>query len=63
MNKMFTGNDGVSYYKTGKRYFKNTGWREVEITQEDYEKNVERILGEIRTSKPKKSIKEIYGGE
>ena len=43
---MFTGNDGVSYYKRGKKYFSNSGWLEREITKEEYEAAIKRILAE-----------------
>jgi hypothetical protein len=41
--KMFTLNSGVSYYKSkgGLRYFKNTGWREIEITSDEFNEALE----------------------
>lgn len=37
---MFTNKQGISFYKQGNRYYKNTGWREVEISKEEYEKEI-----------------------
>lgn len=45
---MFTGNDGVSYYKIGKKYFSNSGWLEREITKEEYEAAIKRIMNELK---------------
>lgn len=33
---MYTNNNGVSYYKRGKKYYCNSGWLEKEITKEEY---------------------------
>jgi len=33
---MYTNKQGISFYKKGNRYYKNTGWREVEISKEEY---------------------------
>ena len=38
---MYTNKQGISFYKKGNRYYKNTGWREVEISKEEYEKGIE----------------------
>lgn len=46
-NMMYTGNDGVSYYKIGKHYFKNSGVLEREITEDEYNTNISRIKKEI----------------
>lgn len=43
---MYTGKDGVSYYKRGAKYYSSTGWLEHEITKDVYESNVKRILSE-----------------
>jgi hypothetical protein len=40
--KMWTNSKGVSYYKRGKKYFKNTGWLEREISENEYKKELER---------------------
>lgn len=45
---MFTGNDGVSYYKRCKKYFSNSGWLEYEITKEEYEEAIKRIMNELK---------------
>ena len=38
-NKMWTNKKGVSYYKKGKRFFKNTGWLLVEISEKEFNEN------------------------
>lgn len=40
--KMYTNEKGISYYRIGKHYYKNTGWKETEITKEEYEKNFKK---------------------
>ena len=37
--KMWTNKKGISYYKVGNRYFKNTGWLEQEITKTEFQEN------------------------
>jgi len=49
-NKMYTGQNGVSYYKVGNRYYSNSGWLEREITKLEYEENVNRINDEIAST-------------
>ena len=39
MTKMWTNSKGISYYKISNKYFRNTGWREMCISKEEYEKN------------------------
>lgn len=39
MNKMWTNLKGISYYKRKNKYYKNTGWREIEITEEEFKQN------------------------
>lgn len=39
---MYINKQGISFYKKGNRYYKNTGWREVEISKEEFEKGIER---------------------
>ncbi|MDY0292684.1 MAG: hypothetical protein RBR02_10165 [Desulfuromonadaceae bacterium] len=41
---MYTGNNGVSYYKRGRKYYSNSGWSEREISKKEYDENVNRIL-------------------
>jgi len=44
---MYTNNAGISYYKRGKHYFKNSGWLEREINKEEYEQAICIILKEM----------------
>ena len=37
--KMWTTRKGISYYKRNKKYYKNTGWLEIEISKEEFEEN------------------------
>lgn len=34
--KMWTNKAGVSFYKRSNRYYKSTGWKETEITKEEF---------------------------
>ena len=59
---MYTNSKGISYYKRGKSYYRNTGWLEVEITKEEYDKEIESM----KKSMEKKQIEtdeEAVGGE
>ena len=40
--KMYTNQKGESFYKVKNRYYKNTGWKETEISKEEYEKNFKK---------------------
>lgn len=37
MKQMLTNDKGISFYKVGKYYYKNSGWLEREISKEEYE--------------------------
>ena len=50
-NQMITNNKGISYYQRGKKYYKNTGWLEQEITKEEFNTEVEKAFHEIEGAK------------
>lgn len=41
---MFTNSAGVSFYKSNGKYYRNSGWLEVEISKEEYEKGINEVL-------------------
>lgn len=45
-SKMITNRKGISYYRVGKSYFKNSGWREVEISFAEFKKAIAEYLEE-----------------
>lgn len=47
-NVMITGNNGVSYYYIGNRYYKNSGWFREEIDKWDWLESVIRIEKELK---------------
>lgn len=46
-NIMYTNNAGISYYKRGKHYFKNSGWLEREISKDEYDEAIRLFNSEI----------------
>ena len=46
---MWTNSRGISYYKKGNKYFKNTGWFEIEISKEEFDKNYGKDINIIVT--------------
>lgn len=45
--KMITNSKGVSYYQKGDKYYSNSGWLIIEITYEEFEKEVNKAKAEI----------------
>ena len=58
--KMWTNSKGVSYYTRGKKYYKNTGWLEREITKEEYKKDIEKIEKLEKIPMPQISLFDYY---
>ena len=44
--KMITNSKGISYYQRGKKYYRNTGWLEVEISKQEFDVEVEKAFKE-----------------
>ncbi|MCK9439627.1 hypothetical protein M0Q39_06230 [Patescibacteria group bacterium] len=42
---MWTNNKGESFYKYNNRYFKSNGWVIIEISKDEYNKNVKNKEG------------------
>ena len=63
MTKMYTNKKGVSYYKQYGKYFKNTRWLEVEIFENEYIEETNKIrqtkIWQLQEEELKRVIKEI----
>ena len=45
--QMITNSKGISYYQRGKKYYRNTGWLEVEISKQEFDVEVEKTFKEV----------------
>ena len=57
MTKMYTNSKGVSYYKQCGKYFKNSGWLEVEIFENEYIEETNKIKEKSKNGKLTKETK------
>ena len=49
--QMITNGKGVSYYQLGKKYYRNTGWLQVEISKDEFDIEVEKAFNELNGGK------------